>query len=390
MNGFNFFLPTRIIFGPDSLNELDSTPHLPKGNKAMIMIGRTGNMLRLGYMGRVQGLLAENGVKSVIYDNVRANPESDQVEEAAEMARKLEADFIVGLGGGSSIDSAKATALLVRNPGQYWDYIPNGSGGGRELKNPALPVVAIPTVAGTGTEADPWCVITKSESREKIGFGNESTYPYLSIVDPKLTITVPSKMTAYTGMDAFFHAVETYLSKSGQPLTDTLALEAVSLINSYLPLAVEDGSNLDSRTVMSWASTAAGMCEALSRVISQHSLEHALSAFYPELPHGLGLVMISKAYFSHLADKADDDVSNRLNNLALCMSEDSGDFINALDSLVNAIGLGSDTLADYDISRDDIPALTKCAFDTMGHLFEVTPVDMTEEDVSNIFSQVLS
>ncbi len=187
MKGFNFFLPTRIIFGPESLNELGSTPHLPKGNKAMIVIGRTGTMLKFGYLGRVQGLLAENGVKSVLYDNVRANPESDQIEEAAEMAKKLEVDFIVGLGGGSSIDSAKAIALLAANTGRYWDYIPNGSGGKKTPENPALPVVAIPTVAGTGTEADPWTVITKSGGREKVGFGNDSTYPYLSIVDPKLT-----------------------------------------------------------------------------------------------------------------------------------------------------------------------------------------------------------
>ena len=355
----------------------------------MIVIGRTGTMLKFGYLGRVQGLLAENGVKSVLYDNVRANPESDQIEEAAEMAKKLEVDFIVGLGGGSSIDSAKAIALLAANTGRYWDYIPNGSGGKKTPENPALPVVAIPTVAGTGTEADPWTVITKSGGREKVGFGNDSTYPYLSIVDPKLTISVPSKMTAYTGMDAFFHAVETYLSKSGQPMTDTLALEAVSLLSAYLPSAVEDGSNLEARTVVSWASTAAGMCEALSRVISQHSLEHALSAFDSNLPHGLGLVMLSKAYFSRLADKADAVLAQRLNHLALCMGEESGDFVRALDDLIARTGLGSDRLSDYDLSKDDIPALTKCAFDTMGHLFEVTPVELTEEDVSAIFDEIL-
>lgn len=395
MLNFSFFMPTRLIFGTGSLDQLGTTPNLPKGSKAMIVISSGGSMLRLGYLSRVQGALTENGVASLIYDKVQPNPESDQVDEAAKICVDNDIDFIVGLGGGSSIDSAKSIALVATNGGKYWDYIHGGTGGAKTPEKPALPVVAIPTTAGTGTEADPWTVITKSGAKEKIGYGNDSTFPALSIVDPQLMVTVPPRMTAYTGMDAFFHAVESFLNLNRQPTNDMLALEAVHLITHYLPELVDDPENLELRTVLAWASTAAGICESIGGCISQHSLEHALSAVNTKLIHGAGLVMLSLPYFQRLSELAPE----RFADLAAAMGfEDVDDlpaeerpkvFIAGLAQLIESIGLADETLKEHGFTVDQAEELTDIAYGTMGGLFECTPGGMTREDVVNIFKAAI-
>lgn len=387
MLNFQYFMPTRLIFGPDTLDQLGDTPHLPRGKKAMIVIGESGIMMKLGYLSRVQNQLAKQDVSTIIYDKIMPNPESDIVDEAAEICRNNEVDFIVGLGGGSTIDSAKSIALMATNSGKYWDYMTSGTGGGQEPEKDALPIVAIPTTAGTGTEADPWTVITKSGSAEKIGWGNDSTFPSLSIVDPTLMVSVPPKQTAYTGMDALFHAVEAYLATCRQPASDMLALEAVHLIAHTLPEAVANPDNLEARTIMAWASSAAGLCESYSSCISHHSLEHALSAFHPDLPHGAGLVMLSKAYFGFLAARGEE----RLADLALAMGDTLAEdlteevpgiaFLDALDKLITEVGLADEKMSDYGITREEIPSLAENAITTMGALFDITPVDMSQDDV---------
>jgi len=193
---FSYYMPTRILFGCGKLKELSTTPFVP-GTKALIVIGASGAMRRHGYLDRAIEYLKANNVDSVVYDKIQPNPVSEHVEEGAAVAKENQCDFVVGLGGGSTIDSAKSIAVMAVN--------------------------AVTTTAGTGTEADPWTVITKSETNEKIGWGSPFTFPTLSIVDPELMLSVPPKQTAYTGMDAFFHSVESYLATVSQPTSDHLA-----------------------------------------------------------------------------------------------------------------------------------------------------------------------
>ena len=388
---FMFYMPTRILFGCGKLAELGTTPFLP-GKKALVVIGASGAMRKHGYLDRVTALLKDNGADSVVYDKIQPNPVSEHVEEGAGIAKKNGCDFVLGLGGGSTIDTAKSIAIMAVNPGQYWDYIGGGSGKGKTPENGALPIVAIPTTAGTGTEADPWTVITKSDTNEKIGYGNAFTFPKLSIVDPELMVSVPANQTAYTGMDAFFHSVESYLATCNQPTSDHLALEAVGLITKYLPIAVKDGSNLEARTKLAWANTEAGLCESLSCCISHHSMEHAVSAYFPDVAHGAGLTMLSVAYFSYLAERN----PNRFPDLARAMGEDleglseqeqAMAFITGLKKLIKNIGLEQHGLREYGIQRSDLPKLAENAFHTMGKLFELTPVKLTVDDATAIYER---
>ncbi|HEX2982576.1 MAG TPA: iron-containing alcohol dehydrogenase [Ignavibacteriales bacterium] len=172
---FQYFIPSKILFGPGKLNELAKVK-LP-GKKALIVTTAGNSVKKYGYLDRVIKLLKQNGADSVVFDKILPNPIRKHVMEGAALAKENGCDFVVGLGGGSPIDSSKSIAVMAKNPGDYWDYIHGGTGKGQPVKNGALPIIAITTTAGTGTEADPWTVITHEERNEKIGFGTDDTFP---------------------------------------------------------------------------------------------------------------------------------------------------------------------------------------------------------------------
>lgn len=392
MMNFGFYMPTKLLFGQGKFMEL-AQEALP-GKKALIVISAGGSMKRTNILPTVQGLLAKQGCDSVVFDHIQPNPIVDHVMEGAALAKAEHCDFVIGLGGGSSIDSAKSIALMANNEGTYWDYMA-GTGKKQTPAHPALPIVAIPTTAGTGTEVDPWTVITNPATQEKIGWGNDSTFPKLAIVDPLLMLTVPAKTTAYTGMDAFFHAVEAYLSLKSQPTSDLLAQQSIQLVTEFLPACIKNGNDPELRTMLAWASTASGICESLSSCISHHSLEHALSAFHPEIPHGAGLCMLCEAYFSHLikaSPKRCADIAWFMgaNNEGLSTKEQAESFIVKLHELKEACGLNELKMSDYGVRPEELPAMAKNAMESMKKLFATTPMHMDEEDVLAIFQEAYS
>ena len=378
MNGFDYYIPTKILFGAGKLDQLATEP-LP-GKKALIVISCGTSMKKYGYLERVQTLLKEQGVESVVFDKILPNPIKEHVTEGAEMARAEKCDFVVGLGGGSSIDAAKSIAIMAVNPGDYWDYIHGGSGKGQPVENGALPIVAITTTAGTGTEADPWTVITNGE--EKIGFGDPScTFPVLSVVDPELMVSIPAHLTAYQGFDALFHAAEGIIANIATPVSDLYAMESIRLLAEYLPRAVKDGSDIEARGYVALANTLSGMVESTSSCTSEHSLEHALSAFHHELPHGAGLIMLSEAYFRHFADK----LPERFEKLSAAMGCD--DFVEGLIALQKACDVRGLKMSDYGITEEELGAVAKNARETMAFLYAMDRVPLTDEDAEKILRE---
>lgn len=386
---FNYYMPTKILFGPGKLNDL-AGENLP-GKKALIVISAGTSMKKYGYLNRLEGILKKKGIEYVIFDKILPNPVKSHVMEGAELARKENCDFLFGLGGGSSIDSAKSIAVMAKNPGDYWDYISGGSGKGMPLENGALPIIAITTTAGTGTEADPWTVITKEDTNEKIGFGCADTFPTLSVVDPELMVTVPKHLTVYQGFDALFHATEGYIANIATPISDAYALKSIELIAKYLPICVKDGENIEPRTQVALANTLSGFVESISSCTSEHSMEHALSAYYSELPHGAGLIMLSESYYSYFASKVPDkfevmakamgvDVDN------LPEGERAMAFVKALIRLQEECGVNNLKMSDYGIKREMIPTFAVNARNTMGGLFDVDPYTLTLEDTIEIMT----
>lgn len=379
---FSLHIPTRLSFGCGEIKNL-ATEQLP-GKKALIVVSAGASMKKYGYLDKVIDLLKENDTEAVVFDKILPNPIKSHVMEGAALCRAERCDFVIGLGGGSSIDSAKSIALMACNDGDYWDYVIGGSGKGRPTAK-ALPIIAIPTTAGTGTEADPWTVITHEEKQEKIGFGNQHTFPTLSIVDPELMVSIPPHLTAYQGFDAFFHAAEGFLANCATPISDLYALEAIRLLYKYLPVAVKDGKNLKARAKVAWASTLAGLVESTSSCTSEHSLEHAMSAYYPALPHGAGLIAISEAYFETFRN----DCMKRYMKMAEIMTQQKSnrpsDFIDALIRMQKECDVYQLKLSDWGIKEEDLPKMVQNARETMGGLFMFDPRPLTDEEILGIY-----
>lgn len=379
---FSLHIPTRLLFGCGEIKNL-ATEKLP-GKKALIVISAGTSMKKYGYLDKVIELLKDNDTEAVVFDKILPNPIKGHVMEAAALCRAEQCDFVIGLGGGSSIDSAKAIAVMACNEGDYWDYVIGGSGKGRPAAK-ALPIIAIPTTAGTGTEADPWTVITNEEKQEKIGFGNQHTFPALSIVDPELMVSIPPHLTAYQGFDAFFHAAEGFLANCATPISDLYALEAIRLLYKYLPVVVKDGKNLKARAKVAWASTLAGLAESTSSCTSEHSLEHAMSAYYPALPHGAGLIAISEAYFETFRN----DCMKRYMKMAEVMTQQKSnrpsDFMDALIRMQKECEVYQLRLSDWGLKEEDLSKMVQNARETMGGLFMFDPRPLTDEEVLGIY-----
>lgn len=384
---FNYFIPTRILFGKGELNNLH-TQALP-GKKAMVVTTCGTSAKKYGYLDRVLAELKLVGVESLIYDKILPNPIKEHVMEGAAIAKENGVDFVVGLGGGSSIDASKAIAVMAANEGDYWDYVNGGSGKGQAVPNRPLPVVAITTTAGTGTEADPWTVTTKTETNEKIGFGYDGTFPVLAIVDPELMTTVPPRLTAYQGFDALFHSTEGYINNIAYAISDLYALGAIELVGKSLEKAVRDGGDLDARADVALANTLAGMVESTSSCTSEHSIAHALSAYHHDLEHGAALIAISREYYTFFANSGKCDA--RMIRMAKAMGRTDAakamDFVDALTALQKACGVDNIRLSDYGVKYEELEKYAKNARETMGGLFAGDCVPLGDADVLSILQK---
>ena len=381
---FTHYVPTRILFGRGQIKNLHEQK-LP-GEKALIVISCGKSTRKYGYLDTVISELQQAGVEHAVFDQIQPNPTKTNVMDGAACAKTNGCDFVVGLGGGSCLDASKSIAIMATNEGDYWDYIHGGSGKGMPVQNAPLPMVAITTTAGTGTEADPWTVVTHEEAQEKIGFGMDSTFPVLAVVDPEMMTTVPPAFTAYQGFDALFHSVEGYVSQGANLMSDMYALTAIENIAGNLAQVVKDGSDINAREKVALGNTLSGFVESIGAVTSQHSLEHALSALKPDLPHGAGLIMISKAYFSYFA--ASGACDDRMVAMAKAMGKTDAtqamDFIDALVELQEACGVADLKLSDYGFKKEDMAHCAKEARITMGALFACDPVPLTDEDSTAI------
>lgn len=385
---YNFFNPTRVLFGAGELNNLHKQA-MP-GKKAMVVISNGKSTRENGTLDRTLEQLSMAGVETALFDKVEANPLKSTVEAGAKFAKENDCDFVVALGGGSVMDAAKVMAMYALQPGELWDYVAGSTGKMKPLVNPTFPVIAITTTAGTGSEVDQWGVVTNPETNEKIGCGGmDSLFPVLAVVDPELMLTVPPKFTAYQGFDALFHSVEGYISIVSSLMSDMVQLAAIENIGKYLPRAVKDGNDLEAREHVAFANTMSGYSMVVGSCTSEHSMEHAMSAYHQNLPHGAGLIMISKEYYTHFINKhcCDERFVRMAQALGKADAKEPIDFITALVDLQKACGVAELKMSDYGIQKDECMTLAKNARATMGGLFACDPVQMTDEECAAIYEK---
>ena len=384
---FDFNNPTRILFGAGKLNELGNQ-QMP-GKKALLLMSGGKSAKVSGAYDRTLEQLRKAGVEAVEFAKVMENPLKEMVMEGAAFARANRCDFIVALGGGAVLDSAIGVSAMATNDGDLWDYVVGGTGKGKPLAHPGLPIVTITLTAGTASEVNCWGVISNLETKEKIGFGNPILNPVLAIVDPELMKTVPPQYTAFQGFDALFHNTEAVMSRGVNILSETIALSAIENIARYLPRAVANGNDLEAREHVAYGSTMAGMTMQLTSLTAQHSMEHSMSAYHHNLPHGAGLILISKAFAEFFIERhaCDEQFVKMARAMGMKDADKPQDFISALVNLQKACGVDDLKMSDYGIMPDEFMTLAKGARSMQGGLYAGNPCELTDEDCAGIFAK---
>ena len=277
MDIFKFITP-EIIFGQGSLSQIGDSVKRLGGTKAFIV--SDPGIVSSGWIDQALIYLQQDHINYEVFYNITSNPKDYEVENAVKQYRTSGCDIVLGIGGGSSIDAAKAVALLSTNEGSIHEYE-----GIDKIENPLPPMIMIPTTAGTGADVSQFAMITDTSRKIKMTIISKSLVPDISITDPLMLITKEQQITAYTGMDALTHGIEAYLSIASNPLTDLLALNAIQLISSNLRQSVFNRTNLAAKTALAMASQQAGMAFSNAILGAVHAMTHPLGGLL-DLPHG--------------------------------------------------------------------------------------------------------
>lgn len=300
-----FIMPGRIVTGENALQLAESNLK-ELGKKALLVTDTV--MVKLGNAAHVEEALKNQGIEYVIYDGIAGEPTDKMIYKGLEMYQSENCDFLIALGGGSPIDSMKAIGAMASNGGKISDYM------GKAFEKATPHLVAIPTTAGTGSEATQFTIITDTENDVKMLLKGAVLMPDLAIIDPRFTMTAPPKITAATGLDALTHAIEAYTSKKAQSLSDTFAISAVKRIFKYLPTAFKDGSNVKARDRMAVAALEAGIAFNNSSVTIVHGMSRPIGALF-HVAHGLSNAMLLKECFTFVLEDADEEVYERFGQL---------------------------------------------------------------------------
>ena len=339
-----FIMPGKIISGSGALSAARDALRM-LGRRALIVTD--GVMEKLGNLGTLTGILDECAIEYRVYSGIGGEPTDVMVERGLEEYRSQGCDFLIALGGGSPIDSMKAIAAMSVNPGHLREYM------GRELGGNLPKMAAIPTTAGTGSEATKFTIITDTERDVKMLLRGDALMPDLAIIVPQFTVTAPPSVTAATGLDALTHAVEAYTSRRAQPLTDTLALSAVKRIFKDLPTAFHDGANVQAREQMSLAALEAGAAFNNASVTIVHGMSRPIGALF-HVPHGISNAMLLSECLSFALSGAPERFAALAETIGVAVEGD-GDMENARRFLAAVGGICDElripTLEGYGIDR---------------------------------------
>lgn len=294
MKNFNYHQSTQILFGIGSIQELAETVK-KYGNKVLLVTTPASVPALSDQYTKIKELLSKGGIKVEHFDGVIPNPTIETITAGAKLAQEFGAEVIIGLGGGSSMDSAKAIAVEATHEGSCWDYLFYKSPQPDPKK--LLPVIAVSTTSGTGSQVTQVAVVTNSQERYKSALYNNILYPEVCIVDPELMLTVPEFVTATTGFDVLCHAFESTINPGTGAYVDLLAWEAISIVVENLPKLLANLSDIKTREKMAWADTLAGLCIANAGVTLPHGMGMAISGMYPHVAHGEALAIVYPACF---------------------------------------------------------------------------------------------
>ena len=390
LDKFSFGIPTDLRFGCGVMDELQKVS-LP-GKRVMVVTGGK-TIRRNGTLDRLTEMVRSKTEQMILFDDVSANPSLTSVMTGAETARENHIDCVIGLGGGSALDTAKGIAAMAVNDGSMWDYTASGSGAGKKMSVKPLPMIAIPTTAGTGSEGNKTAVITDVERKEKIGIRTD--FVHSAYIDPELTLSVPPQHTAEQGFDAFCHCLEAFLSVKANPISDLFALAGMKAIYQWLPRAVEQGTDIEARYYVSYGSMLGGMVLYLSSASAAHTLEHMLSGMNPSVTHGGGLAMIFDAFHAKMAANVPYRYAEAADVLGISAPDTdetvkAESLLYALHSWKNKLGLNNLKLADYRFSTDQIDEMIRMTHWVGGGPLTRDRYRLTDDDLAEILENSLN
>jgi alcohol dehydrogenase class IV len=366
-----------LLFGSGVIGEIGSRA-VSYGKKALIVTGRS-SAKKSGLLDKAAGLLREAGVETCVYDEAEPNPTVPQVYGGARVAVEFGADLVIGLGGGSIMDAAKAIAFMSRNDGDLVDYIY-----GRKTSTEALPIILVPTTCGTGSEGNGFAVITDPATGDKKSLRGNILVAKVSIIDPDLMITMPRDVLAGVGFDALAHCMESWLSSNGTPVSDLYALEGIRLVAESLVSLYRGKGGKDEWEKLTWASTLGGMAIGTSGGIVPHGIEHPASGLR-NITHGKGLASLTPVVFARSIGGAPAkfaEISRRLGG------RDENDCVAVIKKLLADIDL-SITLGDQGIKPEDVDWMTENAFKVSAAPIAHHPVQFSREEIKEIYREAL-
>ena len=343
MTTYDFRIPPLVVIGGDAFQRAGVEAKRLGGKRALLVTD--DNLLHLGHVQMVQCELQDQGLSVVVYPEVNSEPTVEHIENGLALLRQEECDIVVSVGGGSPIDTGKAIALMATNTGSIKDYV-----GMDKFKHPKLPLIAVPTTAGTGSEVTRFIIVTDTATNVKMLIGSPLAISDVALVDYKLTVTMPASVTASTGLDALTHALEAFISRRANPLSDNLALAAINHILPHLRRAWANPEDAQARAWVMQGSTEAGMAFSNSSVALVHGMARPIGAYF-HIPHGLSNAMLLPAVmrFSHAA------AADRLARVAEVVGVQRGGIIESALSVVEEV---------EGICRDlEVPSLSGAGID---------------------------
>lgn len=383
MNVFTFRAAPEITFGVGSVQQLGQKLKNYNVQKLLLVVDQ--GFAKHGPLSKVTDALAKEGIEFFIFDEVEPEPRVETADKCGSLAKEGKFDFIIGVGGGSAMDTAKAAAILATNEGRVQDYQ-----GLNKVPRPGIPKGMIPTTAGTGSEVTFTAVFINEEEKKKAGINSPFLFPEMALLDPELTLSLPPAVTAYTGMDALAHAIESFTSLQANPISEMFSLEAVRKITKYLPAAVENGKDIRARAEMLMGSLLAGIGLANAGVTAVHSLSYPLGGSF-RVPHGVGNGLLLPAVmeynvfscperFARLAEAMFIETSN------LTVIEGALRAVDAVKKLAQDIEVPL-RLSDLGIPKSALPWMAEEALKVVRPL-ENNPRSISKEDALRIYEAV--
>ncbi|MDO9586035.1 MAG: iron-containing alcohol dehydrogenase [Syntrophales bacterium] len=381
-NIFSFTGAKKIVFGSGSFAVLAQHLGELKAQRPLVVLDK--NLAETSFREKVSQVLQQGGVGFDLFDKVEPEPRLELADEGAKIALKKKCDAVIGIGGGSAMDVAKAVSVLAANKGKAVDYL-----GLNKVPGPGLPTIMVPTTAGTGSEVTFTAVFIRKNLKKKEGMNSPYLYPDLALLDPQLTLSLPPGPTATTGLDALCHAIESYTSINASPMSEIMSLEAIRLISENLRTCVHEGGNLEAREQMLLGSLYAGLGLANAGVTAVHSLSYPLGGKYG-IPHGLAntiMLLPVMAFnlpaalekFTIIAEVMGEMTEDLPLREAACLALD------AVEDLIEDCGI-DDKLSDFNITEKDFPELAKVAM-TVARPLENNPRKVTLEKAIEIYGE---